>query len=327
MIRNIPIVIILTFFTSVLLNGQQTPAWSSFYETGFVWNPALTARWSRAETSATFKREWTDFEGAPEYANLSYQHPFINPFTKTSIGFMVDYDRLGPFQIIGGKVTSTYRIRTNWFDNRRDVLSMGLGFGAQRYGFDPSKLVAFDGAQGDLTILPVQTWLNPDVSMGFYYCSMDDLNEKDSHYYFGAAINRIIPMGKEVILNSSIKTKMHVHIHGGYRYYPHRQSYFIEPSLFVSYAPLINTNVMASCRVEDPSKGWLAAGAVSNGEIFFQAGFILSGEGRLKKIIKDGNLRVGGKIDRQTINLGRYAGIGFELYTAYTFDMDNYNKW
>lgn len=325
MIRNIQIVIIVTLLTTILLNGQQAPAWSSFYETGFVWNPALTARWSRAESSATYKKEWSDFEGAPEYANLSYQLPFISRFTKTSIGFMADYDRLGPFQIIGGKVTGTYRIRTNWFDNRRDVLSMGLGFGAQRYSFDPSQLVAFDGAQGDLTILPVQTWLNPDVSAGVYYCSTDDREEYESHYYFGAALNRIIPLGKEVILNSSIKTKMHVHIHGGYRKYPRGKSYFYEPSLFVSYAPLINANIMTSCRVEDSSMGWLAAGIVSNGEIFLQAGFILSGEGK-KKFIKDGSLRIGGKIDKQSVNLGKYTGLGFELYTAYTFDMDNYKK-
>jgi type IX secretion system PorP/SprF family membrane protein len=325
MIKNLLLITFLIFLNDTNILGQQTPAWSSFYEIGFAWNPALTARWSRAETSATYRKEWTNFEGAPEYGNISYQLPFISRFTKMSVGFMADYDKAGPFQVLGGKATGTYRIKTRWFGNHKDVLSMGMGIGGRRYSFDPSKLLAFDGAEGDLSILPIQTWLNPDVSAGFYYCSTNDMEETNNHYYFGAAVSRFIPLGNEVLFNSNLTTSMTANMHGGYRYYPHGASYFIESSGFISYSPLTNTNIMAACRVENPYKGWLAAGVVSNGELFLQAGLVLAGSGR-KNILGEGTLRTGIKIDKQTINLGRYAGIGFELYTAYTFDMDSYKR-
>ena len=65
--------------------SQQLTNWSSFYENGFIWNPALTARWNTWELSTTVHKEWTDFENAPENGTIGFQYPFIKRETKLSM--------------------------------------------------------------------------------------------------------------------------------------------------------------------------------------------------------------------------------------------------
>lgn len=57
------IALLLSFFT---LKAQQLPSWSSFFESGFIWNPALTARNQSNEALLTHRQDWLGFEGAPQ---------------------------------------------------------------------------------------------------------------------------------------------------------------------------------------------------------------------------------------------------------------------
>ena len=69
------VIIVLGILTS--LQAQQRPSWSSFYENGLIWNPALTAKWNRWEVSATHRKEWVGFDDAPAYSTVTFQLPFL----------------------------------------------------------------------------------------------------------------------------------------------------------------------------------------------------------------------------------------------------------
>ena len=73
-------ILIYLFFHCAFVSsyGQQIANWSSFYENGFIWNPAMTAKWNAMDVSLTHQEMWTGFDGAPKYSTLSFQYPFIN---------------------------------------------------------------------------------------------------------------------------------------------------------------------------------------------------------------------------------------------------------
>ncbi|MBK8516170.1 MAG: type IX secretion system membrane protein PorP/SprF [Saprospiraceae bacterium] len=78
------------------LKAQQLSSWSSYYESGFVWNPALTAKWNSNEVAVTHRQDWIGFEGAPQYTNISFQHPFISGYhTKSALGVFMERDKVG----------------------------------------------------------------------------------------------------------------------------------------------------------------------------------------------------------------------------------------
>lgn len=303
--------------------GQQTPQWSSYYENGFIWNPALTARWNTWEASTTYRKEWTGFEGAPENLTFGFQYPVIRNFTRMTFGAYIDVDRVGPYQASTAAFTYSYKIKPRFFGKRDDVLSFGIKAGVAKYFFDPSNLVAFD-TEGDLSLLPAQSNINPEVGGGIFYNSVSDFYSFKSHYYGGFSVSRPISTSYKTILDQSISNVPHVYVHGGYRYFPWRSNYFLEPSLFTSYAYTKAINVMANFRFEMVEKFWLSAGVVTNGEIFAQFGLIFNRKSVLGSIVRDGLLRLGIKADYALNSLGEYGGIGYEFYMSYAFSNEPY---
>jgi len=167
---------ICTFFLFLysfsLINAQQIANWSSYYENGFVWNPALTAKWNTTEFSLTHQQEWIGFDAAPKYSTLSFQYPFskYGNFTKAGIGAYLDYDKIGPFTKTGAALTYTYRIRPQLFGNNDDYLSFGIGGQMSRYTFRSDDLVGLDGISTDPQLIEqAQTSLKPNFNFGVFY--------------------------------------------------------------------------------------------------------------------------------------------------------------
>jgi type IX secretion system PorP/SprF family membrane protein len=316
-----------TFFLYLLINGieaQQLTQWSSFYENGFIQNPALTARWNTWELSTTYKREWTGFDGGPEVGTIGFQYPFIRRFTRMTMGAYVSYDRVGPLNTINYALTYAYKIRTKWFGNRDDVLSFGLKGGLVNYRFDPTTLRPYDKPEGNNIVLTQQTTITPDIVGGIFYNSVSDFYSFKSHYFMGLALTNIMSSSINSLPNEFINTVPHVFIHGGYRYFPWRAKYYFEPSLFISYTYQRPFNAMASCRFEMLDKFWLNSGGSTNGEVFFQTGVIFDKKSILGSLVKDGLLRMGVKADYSLSSLRRYSGIGYEFYMAYLFSNEPY---
>jgi type IX secretion system PorP/SprF family membrane protein len=320
-----PLTILFFFLVFVVhLHSQQKSQWSSYYENGFVWNPALTARWNSWEVSTTYRKEWTGFIGAPESATIGFQYPVIRSFTKMTFGAFIDVERLGPYQSSTIALTYAYKIKPRLFGKRDDVLSFGIKAGGSKYNFNPSNLVAYDALEGDLNLLPSQSGINPLVGGGISYSSVSDFYSFKSHYYGGIAFDHVIPNSYKTILDQSIKSVPHIYLHVGYRYFPWRAKYYFEPNAFASYAFNKAINVMANCRFEMVEKFWLSAGAVSNGEVFIQTGVIFNRKSALGSIVKDGLLRVGIKTDYSLNSLGKYGGIGYEFYMSYVMSNEPY---
>lgn len=302
------------------LQAQQTAPWSSFYENGFIWNPALTARWDSWEISTTYRQEWTGFQDSPEYGTVGFQFPFVLNKTKTTLGAYLESDKVGPYESVGFGGTYTYKFYPKLFGIRDGVFTLGLGARINQFRFNADNLVSFDGIEGDLTIPDDGfSFFRPTISFGAFYNSVSDFYSHLPHFYFGAAVSHALPVENRISSYGSLDAVVHAHLHGGMRIKRYRRSTkFVEPSIMVSYAFSSVVNVMANIRFEKETKYWAALGAVTNGEVFAQAGLIFNDQSSLGWLVKDGVLRLGTKVDYSLGPLGQFAGIGYEVFVAYS---------
>ena len=312
--------------------SQQLPSWSSYYETGFVWNPALTARWNATELSLTHRQDWMGFDDAPKYSNVSFQYPFIRGVyleTKAAIGGFIERDVVGPIQKISGALTYNYRFRPQFLGNRRDVLGIGIVANYGWYQVDLSRAKAYDESTLTIDLSEDSRKGVPNVGVGAFYISVSDREAyTKSHYYMGLSLNQLIP-NKLAEFNSqgaatglsAIQSSLHATMHLGYRSVPVRAGYFIEPNLMFIYSLKKGIHAMASFKYEMIDTFWASAGVSTAKEAYGQLGYIFDRNSILQDIVLDGALRVGLKV---SYNLGSFrviSGTGVEFYAAYVFEM------
>ena len=323
------------FSWCLISDAQQISSWSSFYENGFIWNPALTAKWNATETSVTHRRDWTGFDDSPEYSTIAFQYPFISRTNKrSSIGAYVDQDQVGPFKKIGLAATYAYGFSPKFMGKHDDVLTLGIKASFGRYEYDPTSLVAFDEVIDEIIRPEVigNASISPNLGVGVFYNSVSDFYAfQKSHYYAGFSINQLVPI-KAVTLTytagdflplGDIVSGPHATMHFGYRHIPFRRArYFVEPNMMVVYGFQNAIHAMANVRYEKVNAYWASAGAASNGEVFLQTGIIFDKNSFLKSLVKEGALRLGVKMDYHLGSFGNYAGIGYEFYGAYVFEVE-----
>lgn len=322
------IIIVVLFLCGISFqsSAQQTPTWSSFYENGFIWNPALTARWNAWEVSSTLRQEWSGFQDAPQYGTVGFQYPFIQNKIKTTIGAYAETDKVGPYESVGLGGTYTYKLYTGLFGIRDGVLTLGLSAKVNQFRFNADNLVSFDGLESDVSIPDNGfQYYRPNVSFGVFYNSVSDFYSHLPHFYFGASITNVLPYENEISSYGSWKSVPHAHFHGGMRLKKSKRSNsYIEPSLMVSYAFTKAINVMGNIRYEKEQKYWASLGGVTNGEVFVQAGLIFNDQSILGWLVNDGLLRIGTKVDYSLGSIGQFAGMGYEAYVAYMFSEEPY---
>jgi len=212
------------------------------------------------------------------------------------------------------------------FGNKDDVLGFGILARVNQFSFQPTKLTFFEnpGSQSSTIVSDVDAGIKPNMSVGLFYISVSDFYRFESHFYFGASVNQLMS-GKNINLGrGSINSDLHFSVHGGFRHFPFRANYYFEPNLLINITSNGQVNAMAGLRYEKEYKYWLSGGLVSNGEIFAQAGVILDEDSFARNILNDGVLRIGVKMDYglNVLGIGRFAGVGYEIYLAYLFEME-----
>lgn len=319
--------------------AQQLDKWSSYYENGFVWNPALTAKWTNIETTATYERSWIGFQDSPTYATLTFQYPFVSSsYTRSSIGAYVETDQVGPFSRQSVAATYAYTFRPQLFGQYDDALALGLKASMDWFHFDTQKVILFDDDfTSEIDIYADQS-TRPNVGFGAFYNSVSDFYAlQKNHYYVGLAFNNLIAWDVLEIYQpdsdnssyGSIAQSPHATMHLGYRMigggrgYRSRSTPFYEPNVMLIWGFKNAIHALASFRYEMTNKYWMAGGVATSGEMFTQAGLIFDKRSILKDILYGGVLRMGAKVDYNVSGIRRFAGMGFEIYMAYQWENDS----
>lgn len=297
-------------------------SWSSFYDNGFIWNPALTARWTATELSFTNRQEWTGFKGAPQYSTLGFQFPIYRygNLVRSSFGAFIDHDKVGPLTRSSAGLTYAYHLTPQLMGYSEDFLSLGFSVQMGRNTFDPAGLTSFDGVGADPGLIYERsTSYKPNLTLGLFY-KTSAYYDLETHYFGGISYNQVLP--GQVINDFGLKSVSHLTLHGGMRYFAGRESAtYFEPNVMVIYSFNKAINAALQLKFEMLTRFWLATGVASNGEIFGQAGVILDSESFMAPLVQDGALLVGLKCSYNMGRLGSSSGVGYEGYLAYRFDL------
>ena len=316
------------------INAQQLSSWSSFHETGFVWNPAMAARYTQWEVSGTHRQEWLGFDDAPQITTLSFQIPFYQRFyTASTGGIFLERDQVGPFDNYTLNVTYAYKFRPNFQKKGiSDELSLGFSLNASRYEFNTTSLTPFDNNEASFLYYLDEYYQSiiPNISLGAFYSSRNATQNYNKSFYFaGFSVNQLAPLNTvtiklpgDRISSWNIRSQPHILVNAGYRHYIYRSKNFIEANIMTLYSLAKSMHAMASYRYEIENAWWLSGGGVTNGELFMQTGVIIGPKSKLKNIVKDGSLRIGVKGDFHLGKISLYSHTGYELFMAYTFEVN-----
>ena len=108
--------------------GQQVPLYSLYHQNQFLYNPARTGFNDSPEAYFIYRKQWIDFDGAPETRALS----FDMPVKKAGVGAYVFNDISDIFNRWGGYFSYAYHLKFN--DMHK--LSLGLAAGIQQLRID-----------------------------------------------------------------------------------------------------------------------------------------------------------------------------------------------
>ncbi|MEE9373839.1 MAG: PorP/SprF family type IX secretion system membrane protein [Saprospiraceae bacterium] len=322
--RNIAFIILfITIHSSCY--SQQNPNWSSFYENGFIWNPALTAKHNSWELSLTQHQQWAGFDDAPRYSTVAFQMPFINRrgHNRASIGVFLESDKVGPYSILGAAITYSYKFELNLLGNKNDALSIGVLAKGQSQKYDVTTLTSFDGTASGFDVQDSPHKLAPKIGIGMFYISKSDVyNTYENYFYFGISAGQFINNNFSFNNNDALESNTSASANFGFRRYLAKSDYFIEPGVLLVYSKDNSVNTMVNVKIEHQLKYWVAMGAVTNGEVFMQTGLILDEDSFLSSMLNSGKIRLGVKASYQLSSSSRLGPLGYEFYLAYVYELD-----
>ncbi len=146
--------------------GQQNPIFTQYMFNGLVLNPAYSGSHGATTLTASYRKQWTGINGAPQTTVFSGHSPI--KFTRSAAGFVAMNDRLGVTNqnMIYG--TYAYRIPVSEYGR----LSVGGQAGATFYGTNLSDLnIVTDGDLPDDAFARNESSVLPNLGIGIYYHS------------------------------------------------------------------------------------------------------------------------------------------------------------
>jgi len=294
--------------------GQQLPNASTFSETNYFFNPAMTAPFDYWEVAATYRQQWAGFNDAPRTAGVGVQYPFVDQ--NMSIGAFIMHDETMPIVSNAISFSYAYKIRTGLF--RDDQLSLGLLGTFSEYQVDSRGIVVNDAIDSSLPSDEVSQ-IVPNAGFGIYYQSYSLSDFAENYFYLGGGVNQLF--GSDLIFESdedptNIKRALHGNAIVGFRFIKDKLA--LEPSVWANYAHKNLYDINLGMKFEQYKTFWLGLAFSSSQTATLQAGVILQND----KFLKDGLLRIGTLATYNRGSAGQYQGLGYECYIAYRFEQD-----
>ncbi len=260
----------------------------------------------------SFRRQWVQLESAPVTQTLrgEYFYETGGSFNMVFGGHIIN-DQTGPTGFTGayGKVAAILSD-----DPYYGGLSLGFNVGLVQYRVNTSELKLRD--LNDLTAMDNQSKLFPDVGVGIYYYQyIDNGFLDDSHVYGGISIPQVVGLDLEFATESgSFNTKRIQHFYGLIGLYKYLSGdAYLEPSIWVKYAPGAPVNVDFNLRYQMNGNFWLGTGGSTAGTIHLETGFILGENYNL-----DNNFKIGYGFDYSFNTFGPEVGSTHEINLTYS---------
>ncbi|MDX1941009.1 MAG: PorP/SprF family type IX secretion system membrane protein [Saprospiraceae bacterium] len=307
----LPVVLVVT---TIALKAQQLSLFTQYRENASVINPAaletdFLAFGQNLSIGASYRAQWVGLDNAPTTQTLrfSYLNTEFSGVTFMAGAHLIN-DKTGPTGFTGfyGKIAGVVTQ-----DPEYSGLVVGMSVGAVQYRVKSSEI--FLREDGDVVGTENQSQLYPDVGVGvYYYQTVGDAN----YFYTGVSVPQVV--GLDLTFKNDLGefyTKRVQHFYGLLGFYNFFDNdSFLEPSMWVKYAPNVPVNVDLNLRYQMPGGLWMGTG-VSSAKIFHLDAGILLGANSL-----DNTIRIGYGFDYSFSSFGPSAGSTHELNVSFAFD-------
>lgn len=222
--------------------AQQIPLYSLNFDNRFIYNPARTGFNGSPELYLIYRKQWLDFNGAPETRAAS----FDMAVKKGGFGFYLFNDITDVFNTWGGYFSYAYHLK---FKNEMHRLSIGLSAGLQDYNFDREAAfvqqtddpllqgdrgLSFDGSAGIHYFVTKGNYLNLSLGLAaqsIYATDLKFLNDAapstlfiPDRTYMGIVSNRLKLVNEKLMLEPMVIARLTEAV-----------NYQIEPGLLIGY--------------------------------------------------------------------------------------------
>ncbi len=314
-----------TVFTFLLIGltinlfSQQLSLFTQYRENITILNPAAVGgQYLTNEENLTFgathRAQWQGIDGAPTTSTLRGDYLFDGGGSVSLLtGAYLINDQTGPtgftglYGRVGGLISG---------DPSYGGISLGLNFGMVQYRVDASQIRLRE--EGDVIGVEDQTTLYPDVGVGvFAYTLLDGGIFDDDYLYGGISVPQVFGLdltftGQDGEFFTQRVQHMYAMV-GLYKFL--RDESFVEPSLWVKYAPNAPVNLDFNLRYQMAANFWIGLGAATSQTMHLEAGFILGDNLGLNN-----SLRIGYGYDYSFTDFGPYTGGAHELNLSFSLE-------
>ncbi len=313
---------VLTFLLiglTINLFAQQLSLFTQYRENLTILNPAAVgSNYLTNEENLTFgathRVQWQGIDGSPTTSTLRGDYLFESGSSVSLLtgGYLIN-DQTGPTGFTGlyGRVGGLLSD-----DPVYGGISLGLTFGMVQYRVNASEIRLRD--EGDIIGADDQTTIYPDVGVGvFAYTLLDGGFFDDDYLYGGISIPQVFGLDLTFTgQNGEFFTQRVQHMYavvGLYKFL--RDESFLEPSLWVKYAPNAPVNLDFNLRYQMAENFWIGLGGATSQTMHLEAGFILGNNLGL-----DNSLRIGYGYDYSFTEFGPYTGGAHELNVSFSLE-------
>ena len=204
------------------LTAQQLHRRTQFLFNTYLVNPAVVGTKTYSPIMASYRNQWTGFDGAPRTYTLSGHTQLPN---RIGVGGIAFHDNTGgAISRTGVELTGSYHIDLN----NQDAISFGLSGVVSQFKFDNSDLVVYDPNDNALSG-GIESKINFDANFGLLVFG--------PNYFFGFSIPQLVQT--KLKLASTVdpdnnRNERHYYFMGSYKYFI-TEDIDIQPSALVKF--------------------------------------------------------------------------------------------
>lgn len=304
--------------SSSLALCQQLPIFTQYRNNATVLNPAAVsadyfAYGNNVSFGGTHRKQFVDFNGAPTTQIL--RGDFFNAEGGSAVNLLAGghliNDQTGPIGTTGlyGRIGGVFS-NDPYFSG----ISAGLSLGVNQYRIDGSDIRLRD--EGDFLLGQQENTIYPDVGFGvFAYTMLDGAGFEKDYLYGGISVPQVMGLDVNVKLDDgSFDTRRTQHIYGFIGLYHFMKgNTFLEPSLWVRYAPNAPVNVDLNLRYQMTESFYLGFGGATSKTVHLESGVLLG-----PNLGYDSIFRIGYSFDYSFATFGPDAGVTHEINIDYS---------
>ena len=302
---------------SLYADAQHLPIFTQYRDNIGIINPAAVsgdyfAFDHNLSFNASYRQQWVDLEAAPRTQTIqgSYLIDDRGGIGMIAGGYLIN-DQTGPTGFTGvyGRFAGIISD-----DPYFGGLSFGLSLGVVQYRVNVSQLRLRE--QNDILTMDDQARIFPDAGLGVYfYRQLESGIFSGDYAYAGISVPQVVGLDLEFRDDEGeffIERVQHVYgLLGIQKYFDNDN--FLEPTVWIRYAPNAPINADFSLKFQMQGKLWLGLGLATSGIFHAETGLIIG-----ENLGFENNFKIGYNFDYSFNTFGPFVGTTHEFNVSYT---------